>query len=49
MRFLDAAVDHLDENIGIFIELYHEFLVLLHLPEAVLINNVSIVEEKVVL
>ena len=49
MRFLDAAVDHLDEDVGIFVELYHQLLVLLHLSEAVLVHNVGVVEEQIVL
>ena len=49
MWFFDAAVDHLDENVRVFIEFDHKFLHLLHLPEAVLINDVSIVEKQIVL
>lgn len=45
----DAAVDHLDEDVGIFVELDHELLVLLHLSEAVFVHYVGVVEEEVVL
>lgn len=49
MWLFDAAVDHLNEYVGVFIEFDHKLLVLLHLSEAVLINDVSIVEEEIVL
>lgn len=49
MWLFDAAVDHLDEYVGVFIEFDHKLLVLLHLSEAVFVNDVSIVEEQIVL
>jgi hypothetical protein len=45
MRLFDARVYHLNQDIWVFIEINHQFLSLLHLAEAVLINEVSIVEE----
>lgn len=45
MRFFNATVDHFDKDIGIFVELNHELLHLLHLSEAIIINNMSVVEE----
>ena len=49
MRLLDAGVDHLDQNVGIIAELDHQLLVLLHVAEAVLVDDVSVVEEQIVL
>ena len=49
MRVFDARIGHLDENVGILLEVYHEFLLLLHVAELVLVNVMRIVEEQVVL
>ena len=45
---LDAAVDHFNEYVWVFVELYHELLPVLHLPEGVFIDYVGVVEEQVV-
>jgi hypothetical protein len=42
---LNAAIDHLDENIGILVEFNHQLLLILHLSEGVLIHTVGIVEK----
>ena len=49
MRIFDARICHLDENVGILLEVDHEFLLLLHVAELVLVNVMRIVEEQVVL
>ena len=49
MRVFDARICHLDENVGILLEVYHEFLLLLHVAELVLVHAMRIVEEQVVL
>ena len=49
MGLLDARVDHLDQDVRVVAELDHQFLVLLHVSEAVLVNDVGVVEEQVVL
>ena len=49
VRLLNARVDHLDQDVGVVGELNHELLVLLHVTEAVLVDDVGVVEEKVVL
>lgn len=48
MWLLDARVDHFNENVGVVREFYHELLVLLHHPEAVLVDNMCVVEEQVI-
>lgn len=48
VRFLNAAVDHLDEDTWVFGELNHELLILLHLAEGVLVHSVCVVEKEVV-
>ena len=45
---LDAAVDHFNEYVWVFVELYHELLTVLHLSESIFIHYVGIVEEQVV-
>ena len=49
MRVFDARICHLDENVGILLEVDHEFLLLLHVAELVLVYVVRVVEEQVVL
>ena len=49
VRVLDARISHLDEYVGILLEIDHEFLLLLHVPEFVLIYAVGVVEKQVVL
>ena len=49
VRVLDARISHLDEYVGILLEIDHEFLLLLHVPEFVLIYTVGVVEKQVVL
>ena len=48
MRFLNAAIYHLDKNVCVFAKFYHELLMFLHLPKYIFINYMSIVEEKVI-
>jgi hypothetical protein len=45
MWFFDAAINHFDKDIWVFIKLDHELLNLLHLSEIVFIYDMSIVEE----
>lgn len=45
----DSRISHLDENVCIFLEVDHEFLLLLHMTELVLVNAVCVVEKQVVL
>lgn len=49
MRLFDAGVDHLYEDVGIFMEFNHKFLHFLHLSEGVFVYDVGVVEEQVVL
>ena len=49
MRVFDARIGHLDENVGILLEVNHELLLLLHVAELVLVNVMRVVEEQVVL
>ena len=49
VRVLDARISHLDEYVGILLEIDHEFLLLLHVPEFVFIHAVRVMEEQVVL
>ena len=49
MRLLDARVYHFDKDVGVVPELYHQLLVLLHVSERVLVDQVGVVEEKIVL
>ena len=48
MWVFDARVGHLDEDVGVFLEVDHELLLLLHVSEFVLVNAVSVVEEQIV-
>ena len=48
VRFLDATIDHLNQNVWVFTEFYHKFLTILHLSESVFVHNVSVVKEEVV-
>ena len=48
MGFFDTAVDHFDQDIGVLMEFNHELLSILHLPESILIHNVSVMEKEVV-
>ena len=45
----DAGVGHLDEDVCVFLKVDHEFLLLLHVSELVLVHAVSVMEEQVVL
>ena len=38
VRLLDARVYHFDKDIGVVAELYHQFLVLLHVTERVFVH-----------
>ena len=49
MRVLNARVSHFNEDIGILLEINHEFLLLLHVSELVFINAVCVMEEQVIL
>lgn len=49
MRFLDTAVDHFDEDVGVLVELNHELLLFLHVPEVVFLDGVAVVEKQIVL
>ena len=49
VRFLDARVDHFDQDVGVVGELNHQLLVLLHVTEAVFVDDVRVVEEQIVL
>ena len=49
MWVLDATIGHFNEDIGILLEINHQFLLLLHVPELVFIHAVRVVEEQVVL
>lgn len=49
VRLLDAGVHHLDQNVRVISKLDHKLLVLLHVAEAVLVDDVGIVEEQIVL
>ena len=49
MWVFDSRISHLDENVCIFLEVDHEFLLLLHMTELVLVNAVCVVEKQVVL
>ena len=49
MWVLDSRICHLDENVCIFLEVDHEFLLLLHMTELVFVNAVCVVEKQVVL
>ena len=46
---LDACVEHADEDGGVLREVDHQLLLLLHQPEALLVQRVRVVEEQVVL
>ena len=45
----DARIRHLDEDVGILLEVYHQLLLLLHVTELVFIHAVRVMEEQVVL
>ena len=49
VRVLDGRIGHLDKNVCIFLEVDHEFLLLLHVTELVFVHAVSVVEKQVVL
>ena len=49
MRVFDAGIGHFDEDIGVFLEVDHELLLLLHVSEFVFVNAVSVVKEQIVL
>ena len=49
MWVFDAGVGHLDEDVGVFLEVDHELLLLLHVSEFVFVHAVSVVEEQIVL
>ena len=46
---LYRRIGHFDENVCIFLEVDHEFLLLLHVTELVFVNAVCIVEKQVIL
>lgn len=48
MWVLDATIGHFNEDIGILLEINHQFLLLLHVSELVFIHAVRVVEEQVV-
>ena len=48
MGLLNAGIHHLNKYVRVFVEFNHEFLTILHLFEGVFIDNVSVVEEKIV-
>lgn len=49
MWFLDARVEHLDQNVRVFGKIDHELLPLLHVPERVVIDSMCVMEEQIVL
>ena len=49
MGLFDAWVGHPDEDVGVLLEVDHQFLLLLHVAELILVDTVRIVEEKIVL
>ena len=49
MRVFDARIGHLDEYVGILLEVDHEFLLLLHVAELILVHAMRVMEEQVVL
>ena len=49
MWVFNARIGHLDENVGILLEVDHELLLLLHVAELIFVNAVRIVEEQVIL
>ena len=49
MRLLNAAVDHLGEDVRVVIKRQKQLLSLLHLSVAVLIELMRVVKEQVVL
>ena len=48
VRVLYARIGHLHEDVGIFLEVHHQLLLLLHVSEFVLIHFVCVVEEEIV-
>ncbi len=48
VRVFDARVGHFDEDIGVLLEIYHQFLLLLHEAESVFVHAVSVVEKQVI-
>lgn len=48
VRVLDARVGHFDEDVGVLLKVNHQFLLLLHVAELVLVHTVRVVEEQVV-
>ena len=46
---LDCRIGHFDENVRIFLEVDHEFLLLLHVTELVFVNAVCVMEKQVIL
>jgi len=49
MWVFNARIGHLDENVGILLEVDHELLLLLHVAELIFVHAVRIVEEQVIL
>ena len=49
VRVFDCRIGHLDKDVGIFLEVDHEFLLLLHVTELVFVHAVCVVEKQVVL
>lgn len=48
LRVLNARVGHLYIDVGVLLKIDHKFLLLLHVSEFVFVNNMRVVEEKVI-
>ena len=44
----DTGVGHFHEDVGIFVEIDHEFLLFLHLSETILINYMCVMEKEII-
>ena len=49
LRFLDARIGHLHEDLGVLMEVYHQLLLFLHLSKAILVDDMRVVKEEVIL
>ena len=49
MWLFNARVYHLDKDVCIVYKFNHQLLVLLHMSERILINNMGVVEKQVIL
>jgi len=45
VRVLDARVGHFYEDVRVFLEVDHQLLLLLHVPESVLVDTVRVMEK----